>query len=701
LIIFFINAFNYTILLSLLLDARIKEAGRCFSFGIIRIFFLIPFLAVEYLYFGVYMQGHLAVPLFFSETVFGLTWINLALHLPNVIDPDVKLSSSYHLTSIFFVICGVSLGSYWLFISPAFKISDYHLLFPYHGLLYFSSLFVLIACLVMAWRVETFWRKLPPKDRWLYKYLVIGILLISGSIGWSTSFRIAYLWLNGDHLFLLSIFLLTAWLLISYAVIRNRLLNRKIFVSRKVVYSTIAPIAFAAYLITLGVITLLMRSFGWSLHFVLQWLMIIAGLLLITALAFSGKVRAKVKFFISTHFYVNKYEYRDEWLSFSNLLQGKLTETDVVEALRQVLHDSLYTDIIKIWLGDAINGFYMIDTKGDRADNSDSFLAGNDPLVVYLQNNSYLDCKTNIPNSVCQCILREKNDFIFCLGLTLIVPLTVGGQCVGLIGLGPEHTGGKYGADDFDLLAALGSQAASAMLAVRTAEELARVREKSAWETLSAFVLHDIKNAATMLSLVQENAPQHIHNPEFQQDMLVSIDDALKRMAKVQARLNTLKGEISPVLAELEICRLLKNCSQSLAKKLPDLSIDVHCRNEIRTQADPEFMSVILENLVLNSLEAVGSETRLMMEINIDEKDRDVQVEFIDNGPGIPIDMLPDRLFEPFATAKKKGSGIGLWQVRQLIGSLGGKIQAQNVEGRGARFVIRLPIRREKTVEAI
>jgi putative PEP-CTERM system histidine kinase len=701
LITFFINAFNYTVLLSLLLDTRIKEADRCFSFGIIRIIFLIPLLAVEYFYFGVHMQGHLAVPLFFSEIVFGLTWMNLALHLPNVIDPDVKQALPYHLAVIFGVICGSFLGSYWLFIRPAFKISDYHLLFPYHGQLYFSSLFVLFACLVMAWRVETFWRKLPQKDRWLYKYLVIGILLISGSVGWSTSFRIAYLWLIGDHLFLLTIFLLTAWLLISYAVIRNRLLNRKIFVSRKVVYSTIAPIAFAVYLIVLGIISLLMRSFGWSLHFVLQWLMIIGGFLLMVFFAFSGKSRAKVKFFISTHFYVNKYEYRDEWLAFSLLLQGKLSESGVAVALHQVLHDSLYTDTIQIWLGDTVNGFCLIDDKGNQTEASGAFLPGNDPLIAYLQNSPCLDFNAHISDSSCQRILFEKNDFFSSLGLVLIVPLTIGGQCVGLIGLGPEHTGGKYGPDDFDLLAALGSQAASALLAVRTAEELARVREQSAWETLSAFVLHDIKNAATMLSLVQENAPRHIHNPEFQQDMLVSIDDALKRMAKVQARLNTLKGKISPVLEELEICRLLKHCSQSLAKKLPDLSIDVHCRNEIRTQADPEFMSVILENLVLNSIEAVGSETRLMMEIKIDEKDRDVQVEFIDNGPGIPIDMLPDRLFEPFATAKKKGSGIGLWQVRQLIGSLGGKIQAQNVEGRGARFVIRLPIRREKTVEAI
>ena len=697
-ITFFIYAFNCTLLLSLLLDTRIKEADRRFSFGLVRIFFLVPFLSVEYLYFGAQMQDSIAASLFFSEIVFGLIWIGLAQSLPHVIDSDVKKSLPYRLASIIGIIGIFCIGSYWLIIGPVFKIAENDLILPYHGQLYFSSLFVLISVLVMAWRAEAFWRALNTRDRNQYKYMVIGFFVITGSLGWSSSFRIAYLHMTDDHLLLLSIFLIIAWLLIVFAVTRHRLLNRKIFVSRKVVYSTVAPFIFACYLIMLGIISLLMRAFGWSLGSVLQWLLIIAGLLLITVFALSDKVRAHVKYFISTYFYVNKYEYRDEWLAFSNLLQGKLTEAGVVGALRQVLHDSLYTDTIKIWIGDTAKGFYLIDENGNQDDDSGAFLTGIDSLVVYLLNTSYLDCKAQIADSEYQRVLLENNGLFSDLGLVLIVPLAIGGQCVGLLGLGTEHTGGTYGVDDFDLLAALGSQAASALVAVRTAEELAHSREQSAWETLSAFVLHDIKNAATMLSLVKENAPQHIHNPEFQQDMLVSIGDALKRMAKVQARLNTLKGEITPVVKKLDICELLRSCSQSLAKKLPDLSIDVQCRHEIRMHTDPEFMAVILENLVLNSLEAAGAETSLKIKIIIDKRDQAVRVECIDNGPGIPIDMLPDRLFEPFTTGKQKGSGIGLWQVKQLVESLGGKIQAQNVEGSGANFIFTLPIDREKSI---
>ena len=105
---------------------------------------------------------------------------------------------------------------------------------------------------------------------------------------------------------------------------------------------------------------------------------------------------------------------------------------------------------------------------------------------------------------------------------------------------------------------------------------------------------------------------------------------------------------------------------------------------------DPEFFYSILENLLLNSLEAGGKGARVMVRI-VASKVGELEVEVTDNGPGIPPDLLPHRLFEPFKTSKEKGSGIGLWQVRQMVESLGGNIEAHNVEGQGAQFIIRLP----------
>jgi len=239
---------------------------------------------------------------------------------------------------------------------------------------------------------------------------------------------------------------------------------------------------------------------------------------------------------------MNKYEYRDEWLDLSQRLQGAVSETDVVRALRLVLEESLYTREIFIWLGDASQGYRLV-APLDRFNTAptDSSLAPDDPLVRFLQTHGRFHLHEKDPDPAWRQVTNAKRESLRSLHLVLLFPLLVGNQMPGLIGLGPEFTGGQYGHDDFDLLTALGTQAASALLAVRMTEELAHSREQQAWDRLSAFVLHDIKNAASMLSLLRENAPEHIHEPEFQQDMLEVVDDALKRMGKVEQRLRTLK----------------------------------------------------------------------------------------------------------------------------------------------------------------
>jgi putative PEP-CTERM system histidine kinase len=404
-------------------------------------------------------------------------------------------------------------------------------------------------------------------------------------------------------------------------------------------------------------------------------------------------VRGTVKYFISTHFYVNKYEYRDEWVAFSSLLQGTLTEREVVDALHRILNESLFTHQVMIWLGDVQEGFRLIDGDKDHDRSADAVIASDDPLVLYLKNEQYFYLEMRENTQARQLIISEKRDFFHRSELVLMVPLTIGGQCVGLIGLGPEYTGGRYGRDDFDLLTALGSQAASAILAARTAEKLAQARETSAWDTLSAFVLHDLKNAATMLSLVKENAPAHIHKPEFQQDLLGSVDDALKRMHKVQERLYTLKGEKTPVIKEVEIGRFVRDCCKKLARKLPNLTIDVQCRQNLTVHTDPEIITQILENLMLNALEA--GDPGILAHVNVSNADhKTFQFEFTDSGPGIAEELLPDRLFVPFKTTKPNGIGIGLWQAKRLVEGLGGTIEAKNVDGGGAKFVVRLPLNR-------
>jgi putative PEP-CTERM system histidine kinase len=684
---------NLLLLFSCLLVFRLKTGERRFSLSLVQALLGLPLLAGEYIYLAYHLGPYVVPAVLFSESVFALIWFNMAhrLHGATVATNTESRLSSYIEISIGTVVVG--LACYCLAWRPVVQVADEILTFDPYGPVYFYSIFILIAMLFAAWRLEQFWHALTLAHRWEYKFLVVGSFLVCGALGWATSYRLTYLRLVPNHLFLLAALLLLAWSLMCYAVARHRLLNRKMFVSRKVVYSFVAPSIFAVYLFGLGIVSLVMRTFGLPLPFVLRWLFLALGLVALGLFTCSGKLRRRVHFFISTHFYVNKYEYRDEWLALSRQLQGALTEADVVKALRQVLAESLYTTNLIIWLGDTEYGYRPIFSHGNpNSKANENALTPDDPLVRFLKTHTYFYLEEREPDKAWEEIAVKKKVFLDNLNLVLLTPLFIGDQLVGLIGLGPEFTDGRYGRDDFDLLTALGTQAASALLAVRMAEKLAHAREQEAWDRLSAFVLHDVKNAATMLSLVRDNAPDHIHDPEFQQDMLKAVDDALGRMAKVQDRLSMLKGEVTPVWQDLELCRFLEDRCQQMGKKLGTLKIDLECRGRIQVHTDPELLFSILENLLLNVLEAGGDGMEVKIRASKDDDHGQAIIDIIDNGPGIPEELLPDALFEPFKTSKPKGSGIGLWQVRRIVTSLKGSISAENVAEGGARFLVKLPL---------
>jgi putative PEP-CTERM system histidine kinase len=684
---------NGLILLVGLLGFRRGSGERNFSLALVQSLLALPLLACEYFYLAEHWEPQAVQLVFFSEIVFGLIWFSLALRLGQATRGTAVDGRRWHFCIEVLAGAGL-LASAWSFLADqtAIDISASSLSFLMYSPVYFINILILLAILYAAWRLEQFWRPLGGADRWQFKFLAVGAFLVCGALAWSSSYRLTYLAILPKHLLLLSALLFCGCAMMCYAVFHHRLLNRKIFVSRKVVYAFVVPSLLATYLLGFGIVTLLMRIFGLEMSFVLKWLFLALGLVAAGLFTFSGKIRRRVHFYISTHFYINKYEYRDEWLALSRQLQGALTETEVVKALREVLAESLYTTEILIWLAadNAAQGYRLVSAPENRGSGDGGFdLGPDDPLIDYLCDHGYFHRHEKEPDDRWQNVKHAKEPFLAAQNLSLVAPISIGNQLAGLIGLGPEFTGSQYGHDDFDLLTALGSQTASALLAVRMAEELAHAREQLAWQRLSAFVLHDIKNAATMLSLLQTNAPDHIHEPEFQQDMLELIDDALKRMGRVEQRLGVLKDEISPEWQDIDLGSFLQACVGLIRKKLPAMTVTVAGADAIQVRSDPSLLGSILENLLLNAYEAKGEGTVVRIKFDGDDAGQTV-IEIIDNGPGIAKELLPDILFEPFKTRKEGGSGIGLWQVKRVATSLGATISANNHQDGGARFVLRM-----------
>lgn len=680
---------NLLLLAASFFSFRLPEVHRKFSLAILQALFFMPLLVVEYLavVLNLVPDSEGFTILLASQNLFLVIWSTAARRLRDAMAVSkpgpAAIPGLLHAPIVVLILAATTLQ----ILAPSFAISPEGISFPQFGPVYLASLICLLVMLFMAWQLEAFWRQLPKSRRREYGLFVVGSALVCAVQGGVASYRITYLALTDDVLFLQAAFLLVAWALLAFAVLRHRLLNRNLFISRKIVYAFVAPSLFAAYFLALGTISLVMRFSGYPLKWVLFWFLAGSGAVAVVVLAVSEPVRQRLKFFISTHFYVNKYEYRDEWLAFSALLQDAHSEARVLDALRRVLVESLYTRGIWIWAGSEAEGFELKVSTAVTG-RPTCLLTASDPIIRHLRKQPRLDL-TEMKHA-------ESDMFTACLASlppprpVLFVPLDAGGQLVGCIGLGQEYTGGRYGQDDFDLLAALGSQAASALLAVRLTEETARLREQRALHHLSAFLLHDIKNAASILSMVHANAREHMGNPEFRKDMLIAIGDALRRMDKVRTSLGMLRDRVESVRRDVVLHLFLDELQARFVRRLPGLDIVLDCPQGITLRTDPQLLGTVFENLLLNAFEAGNGNSQV--QIAALSANDGLLISVADNGPAIPEQLLPDHLFAPFVSDKPGGSGIGLWQARLVLQRLGGSITADNPATGGARFVIRLPM---------
>jgi signal transduction histidine kinase len=125
------------------------------------------------------------------------------------------------------------------------------------------------------------------------------------------------------------------------------------------------------------------------------------------------------------------------------------------------------------------------------------------------------------------------------------------------------------------------------------------------------------------------------------------------------------------------------------AKLLDGVAVSVD--GAARAPGHPDKLRQVLVNLVRNAVEAAGAGGRV--EVRVAERDGAAEVAVADSGPGIPPERR-DRLFEPFFTTKPRGTGLGLAVSRAIARAHGGDLAVDAAAEGGARFALRLPLRR-------
>jgi putative PEP-CTERM system histidine kinase len=475
--------------------------------------------------------------------------------------------------------------------------------------------------------------------------------------------------------------------LLWLASTRRRDWLAKIQVSRKAAFHSATLLIAGIYLLFVSLVGYYVRFFGGEWGRALQLGLVFFGLLSLVVLALSGSVRASLRVFLGKHFFRYRYDYREEWLRFTQTLSSKNSPQEMGQQVVRGLADLLESPGGGLWMHNRSEATFSQTARWNMAESRVKEDADS-PLCTFMATSGWV---VNLEEF--RSFPRRYGAMVLPVWLQeieqawLIVPLTVSDEMIGFVVLARARTRVEVNWEVNDLLKTAGRQAASFLAQMQATEALLEVRKFDAFNRMSAFVVHDLKNIVTQLSLMMKNAQRHSQNPEFQRDMLLTVENSLDRMRQLMLQLR--EGATPPGTAvgvDLgDIVARMEAMASSRGRRL-EVNIAAH----VGTRGHEERLERVVGHVVQNALDATPASGSV--KLSLDRQGGQAKIEVTDTGQGMSKEFIQERLFKPFQTTKQAGMGIGAYESFQYVQELGGKINVDSELGRGTRVTMLLPL---------
>ena len=413
-----------------------------------------------------------------------------------------------------------------------------------------------------------------------------------------------------------------------------------------------------------------------------------AAVVFAVVLLASTRTRARVRVFLMKTFLQYKYDYRKEWLRFISTLSKSGLEdvgTTAVRAVAQIVNSPGGV----VWTWEHESNAYL-PTGSWRCDiPSMSPISDESGLIRFLNDREWV---INLEE------MKEHPERYEDLNLDtwlqqdgnwwLVVPLFLGKRLYGFIALLRLRSVPSLNFEDHDLLKTAGSHVGMHINQAESDKRLAEIRQFGAYNRLTAFLMHDLNNLLAQQQLVVKNAERFRENPKFVDDAIGTIAHSVSRMTRLMEQLSSGSKVPQRQPADLRdaVTRAANRCEAG--SPVPEIEVG---GAPLRVLADMERLTGVFEHLIRNAQDA--TETNGEIEVRAVSADRTVEVSIRDTGKGMTADFVRERLFRPFDSTKGSQSmGIGVYQARDYVRTLGGQMEVTSVPDSGTTFTIRLPM---------
>lgn len=534
--------------------------------------------------------------------------------------------------------------------------------------------------------LEQLYRNVDPEQRWAIKFLVIALGAMFTYDIFLYSYAVLYQQINASAWAARGFVNALLVPLLIVAAARNREWSLDVGVSRGAAFYSTSLLVIAMYIIATAIGGYYVRLYGGDWGRVGEITLIFLALLGVAVFASSGQARGRLRVFLHKNFYSFRHDYREEWLRLTQTLSASDDDTELplraVRAVAQIMDSPAGA----LWIRDEADAFAP-ETGWNMPVPSGLKLPAALPAFEFMRTRRWIyDFDDPPPNGDER--LRAPAGLAALPRAWLLVPLVLDDKLIGFVVLAHARARREIDWEDIDLLRTAGSQVAGTLAQAANARRLAEARQFEGFNRLTAFLMHDLKNIAAQQSLLLQNAARHKHNPAFVDDMLATVENAVQRIGRLLEQLRGGAGPTATGRARLAavIERALDECRAQSPR--PAFAPPTE---ELWVRADAEQLATVLGHLIRNAQDAAMAQGHVSLRLRRAGGLASIEIE--DDGAGMDEDFIRNRLFQPFFTTKaSKGMGIGAYQAREYVRSLGGALAVRSTPGRGSVFTIELPL---------
>jgi len=489
---------------------------------------------------------------------------------------------------------------------------------------------------------------------------------------------------------------------ITYAILKYRLMDINIVLKKGTTYVLLMLLLFIPSIL---LIILSQKLFFKEINYLFS--AIILSLLLLVAFFFH-QIKPGTEKAVEYFLFKNKYDYRETLGKFSKAMVSILDLQSLSKRIIDTIAQTMGVEKASLFLmNEEKGGYFLQESKNIKMASQTPLLPKGDPLPCYLQKIGEIIVREelikggNIPE------LKSVIEQMGLLGAEVSIPLISKDQLIGMINLSQKFDKDIYYHEDIELLSTLANQTAIAIENANLYEDLKksksymrRTDRLASLGTLTAGLAHEIRNPLVAIKTFTQLLPERLEDEEFRSHFLNIASSEVDRISSLITELLEFARPSDPKMEFEDINSILDGMILLVSTETKKKQINIvknYITNLPPIKIDREQIKQVFLNFLLNSIEATPERGEMTVKTRFFVKpggEPYIQIEFTDNGRGIPAEHLED-IFTPFFTTKDKGSGLGLSISHQIVQDHRGYIDVESELNKGTSFFINLPLNQE------